>query len=320
MLVLSAADVRELLDPDGCREAVRDCLAAVSRGEVVLPLRMMVHPTDRQSVLALMPVHRAGPSPRYALKSVAVFPGNAAHGIDPHQGSVTLFDGLTGRPVAVLNAEPITAIRTAAATAVATDVLARADARVLAIVGSGHQARAHLDAVTRGRPFAEVRVASRTPAHAEALARVTGAAAYRSVEEAVRGADVVVTVTSAREPVIDRSWLAPGAHVNGVGSCFPDVRELDTATMVDGTLFTDRVESFRHEPGDFRIPVAEGALAEDHPVVELGSVIVGDHPGRTAHDELTVFKSLGIAAEDLAAGEYVVARARETGAGTVVDF
>ena len=320
MLVLSAVDVRALLDMPACMRAVEDGLVSAAKGEILQPLRMMVRSIDGNSVLALMPVHRSGEHPIYGLKSVAIFPGNSARGLDPHQGTVTLFDGSSGRPVAMLNAEPITAMRTAATTAIATRTLARADGRPVAIIGAGHQARAHLEALRAAGFGDDVRIASRTFEHARRLAEEMGASARESVEEALYGAGVVVTVTNSREPVIRREWLATGAHVNGVGSCFPETRELDSATMAAGTLFTDRLESLKSEAGDYVIARAEGKLAPDHPVVEIGRVLTGDHPGRQSDEELTVFKSLGIAIEDLATAEYVVGRAREMNVGRSIDF
>ena len=278
-------------------------LVALARGEVHLPLRPMVKPPGTDSVLALMAVHRGGDQPVYGLKTVAVFPGNAARGLDPHQGTVTLYDGETGQVVAIMNATPVTAIRTAAASALATRALARDDARVLAIVGAGHQGRVHARVLPAVLEFDEVLMADRG-----------------QVEAAVRNADVVVTTTSSRDPVLRREWLKEGAHINAVGACFPDVRELDSETVAASTFFTDRRESAENEAGDFVLALAEGAIGEDHIAAELGDVLTGAHPGRTSGDEITVFESLGLAVEDLFAAEYVVQRARETGRGTTADF
>ena len=278
-------------------------LVALARGEVHLPLRPMVKPPGTDSVLALMAVHRGGDQPVYGLKTVAVFPGNAARGLDPHQGTVTLYDGETGQVVAIMNATPVTAIRTAAASALATRALARDDARVLAIVGAGHQGRVHARVLPAVLEFDEVLMADRG-----------------EVEAAVRNADVVVTTTSSRDPVLRREWLKEGAHINAVGACFPDVRELDSETVAASTFFTDRRESAENEAGDFVLALAEGAIGEDHIAAELGDVLTGAHPGRTSGDEITVFESLGLAVEDLFAAEYVVQRARETGRGTTADF
>jgi ornithine cyclodeaminase/alanine dehydrogenase-like protein (mu-crystallin family) len=313
--------VEELLDPAGCLAAVERALVAIARGEVHLPLRTMVRPPGDETLIGLMPTHRGGDARMYGLKTVVVVPNNSTRGLDPHQGTVTLFDGETGKTVAVVNATPITAIRTAAASALATRELAREDAHVLAIVGAGYQAKAHLPALAEVREFDDIRIASRTLAKADALAEENAAArATDSIEDAVRGADVVVTVTSSTEPVIDRAWVADGTHINAVGACFPHTRELDSATVHDSTLVVDSRESAVNESGDYLIALAEGAIGEEHIVAELGDVLVGTHPGRTSAEEITVFESLGVAVEDLFAAEYVVARAREAGRGQAVAF
>lgn len=320
VLVLSARDVEELLDMEGCIEAMAEALVALARGEVHLPLRPVVRPPGEESFLGLMPVHRGGERPLYALKTIAVFPDNPQRGLDPHQGTVTLFDGKTGETRAIMNASPVTAIRTAACSALATRTLARADARVLAVVGSGHQALPHVEAMRAARPFAEVRIASRNPEHARRLAERVGGVAAASVEEAVRGADVVVTVTSATEPVLRREWLKPGVHVNAVGACFPHARELDAATVAASAFFVDRRESAENEAGDYLLALREGAIGSDHIRAELGEVLIGAKPGRRSDEEITVFESLGLAVEDLFAAEYVLRRAREAGRGVEVEL
>ena len=319
MIVLNAQEVEELLDPDGCREAMTAAFLALARGELHQPLRSIVRPEGSTSFLGLMPSHRGGERPLYALKTVAVVPDNPSRGLDPHQGTVTLYDGVTGETVAALNARPITAIRTAACSAVATDALARRDARVLALVGAGHQAHAHLGALRRVRPFERILVASRTRESAEALA-AHGAEVSESVEAAVREADVVATLTNSAEPVLRREWLKPGVHVNAVGACLPTVRELDTATVAEAAFFADRRESAENEAGDYLIPLREGAVSDGHIRAELGEVLAGTARGRTSEDEMTVFESLGLAVEDLFAAEYVVRRARETGRGIDLEF
>lgn len=319
VLVLNRAEVEELLDMEGCIAAMEAVFLSLARGELHQPLRFIVRPPDQPDFIGLMPSHRAGERPLYALKTVCVVPDNPSRGLDPHQGTVTLYDGKSGETSAVVNATPITAIRTAACSAVATRALARQDAIVLAVVGAGHQARAHLDALSKD--FEEIRIASRSRESAERLAaQVPGARAADSVEEAVRDADVVVTVTSSAEPVVRREWLKPGAHVNAVGACLPHMRELDTATVADAALFVDRRQSAENEAGDYLIPLREGAISDGHIRAELGDVLAGVHPGRTSEDELTVFESLGLAVEDLFAAEYVVRRAREEGRGTALEF
>ncbi len=315
--VLDEHDVTRLLPMDECIEAMAAVLAELARDELYNPLRFVVRPPGTQSLMGLMPAYRAAPEPLYSLKTVAIFPGNSAIGLDPHQGFVALFDGETGAPRALLNAGAVTAIRTAAVSAVATRALAREDATTLAILGAGIQARAHLEAMRAVRTFERVLLWSRTPGRSAGFEDVEEAT---SVEEALRDADVVVTVTAASEPILERGWLKVGAHVNAVGSSIPTTRELDTATMAAATLFVDRRESTLNEAGDFLFPLREGAITPEHIRAELGEVLIGAAPGRTSPGELTVFKSLGLAVEDLAAAEHVVARAEAEDAGTVVSL
>jgi ornithine cyclodeaminase/alanine dehydrogenase-like protein (mu-crystallin family) len=315
--ILDEHDVRRLLPPAECIEAMAEALASLARGELYNPLRFVVRPPDEPSLLGLMPAHRSAPVPLYALKAVAIFPGNSARGLDSHQGFVALFDGETGETRALLNAGAITAVRTAAVSAVATRLLAREDARTLAILGAGIQARAHLDALRLVRPFERVRVWSRTP---ERAAQLDGAEVADGAEDAIRGADVVVTATSAAEPILRREWLAAGAHVNAVGSSIPTTRELDTATMRDAALYVDRRESTLNESGDYLFPAREGAIGPDHIRGEIGELLIGSVQGRRSDDELTVFKSLGLAVEDLAAAEHVLRRAEAEDVGAVVSL
>ena len=320
LLVLSQQEVEQLLDMEGCIEAMEGALASLARGEVHLPLRFIFKPGDESSLIGLMPAHRAGDSALYSLKTICVFPDNPKRGLDAHQGTVTLFDGETGEVQALMNASAITAIRTAAVSAVATRLLAREDARELGVLGAGMQARSHLEALRLVRDFQRVRIYSPTAEHAAALAEETGAEAVGSAEECVRGADVVVAATSSLEPVLERAWLKEGAHVNSVGSRPPVMRELDTATIAASSFFVDRRESAEAEAGDYREALETGAIGSGHIKAEIGEVLTGAAPGRTGPGELTVFRSLGLAVEDLAAAEYVVRRARETGAGVEVAF
>ena len=320
VLVLNQEEVERLLDMEGCIEAMADALASLARGEVHVPLRFIVKPEGEPSLLGLMPAHRAGDAPLYSLKTVAVFPDNPKRGLDAHQGTVTLFDGETGEVRALMNASAITAIRTAAVSAVATRLLAREDSRELGILGAGVQARSHLEALRLVRDLDKVRIFSPTAEHAQSLASETGAEAVASAEEAVGGADIVVTATSSVEPVLERGWLKDGAHVNVVGGRPPQMRELDTATVAESSFFVDRRESAEAEAFDYRDALESGAIGPGHIKGEIGEVLIGSVPGRTSPDELTVFRSLGLAVEDLAAAEYVVRRARETGAGTEVEF
>ena len=321
VLVLNQHEVEELLDMEGCIEAMTEALASLARGELYQPLRSISFPPGERSGMGLMPSHRSGQEAAYALKTICLFPDNPTRGLDAHQGTVTLFSGETGEVRALMNASAITAIRTAAVSGVATRLLAREDARELAILGAGVQARAHIEAMRAVRSFERVRIASRTFAHARAVADETGAEAVESAEAAVRGADVVVTATNSSEPVLEHAWLEPGAHVNAVGSSIAKARELDSATIAACSLFVDRRESTVNEAGDYLVPLREGAIpGPEHIKAEIGEILTGAHPGRTSPDELTVFKSLGLAVEDLFAAEYVVRRALETGRGTTLEF
>jgi ornithine cyclodeaminase/alanine dehydrogenase-like protein (mu-crystallin family) len=319
VLVLSEADVHALLDMESCIEAMEDVLAALAREELTMPLRFVVRPPGEQ-LLGLMPAHRGGAAPVFSLKEVVIAPGNGARGLDPHQGAVLLHDGETGVLEAVVNASAITEIRTAAVSAVATKLLARPTARHVAILGAGVQARAHAVAMRTVIHDAELRIWSRTPAHAEALALESHAAVCATAEEALDGAEVVCTCTSSREPIVRRAWLDPGAHVNAVGSSIPTARELDADVVAASALFVDRRESTVNESGDYLGAVEEAGIGPDHIRAELGELLVGSRPGRRDDTELTVFKSLGLAVEDLAAAALCVERARERGVGAEVAF
>jgi ornithine cyclodeaminase/alanine dehydrogenase-like protein (mu-crystallin family) len=320
VLILGHDDVVSALSPEECAEAMAEVLAARARGEALMPLRTAIPFDGAAGFMAVMPAWRGGADPMFSLKSLCIMPGNPRRGLDSHQGTVTLFDGETGVPRAILDASAVTAVRTAAVSAVATRLLAREDARVLSILGAGVQGRSHLRALAAVRDFDEVRVYAPSVEHARAVANGQATVAS-SAEEAVRGADVVVLATSSSEPVISRDWLAPGAHVNAIGSSVPSARELDVETLVASALFCDSRESLRHEAGEFRLAVAQGAIAgEEHVRAELGEVLAGMADGRRSDEELTVFRSLGLAVEDLAAAERAVRRARSLGLGTEVEL
>jgi ornithine cyclodeaminase len=319
MLVLSEEDVREVLDMESCIGAMEDVLAALERDELTMPLRFVVRSGGEQ-LMGLMPAHRGGQAPLFSLKEIVIAPGNSARGLDPHQGAVLLHDGETGVLQAVVNASAITEIRTAAVSAVATKLLARPGARTVAILGSGVQGRSHAVAMRSVIDDAELRIWSRTPAHAEALALESHAVVCQTVDEALDGADVICTCTSSRDPIVRRASLPPGAHVNAVGSSIPSARELEADVVAEASLFVDRRESTLNESGDYLSAVAEKGIGPDHIVAELGELLLGRHPGRRDEDGLTVFKSLGVAVEDLAAAALCVERARERGVGAEVAF
>jgi ornithine cyclodeaminase/alanine dehydrogenase-like protein (mu-crystallin family) len=329
LLVLSAAEVHALLGYDECARAVRDALVALETGRAQQPLRTVLRPEGAAGLVALMPSYASGAGrdeAAYGLKAICITPANPAAGLDTHQGVVLLSSGRTGEPLALLNASAVTEIRTAAVSVIATELLARKDADVLAVIGAGVQARAHILALDQARPLREIRLAGRHRASAEQLAasvRELIRAPLRvcdGVAEAVDGAGIVVTATSSAEPVLRGEWLPPGSHVNAVGACLPTARELDGAAMAAGVLFADRRESLLAEAGDYVIAASEGAVSPASVRAELGQVLAGRAPGRTGDDEITIFESLGLAVEDLAAARCAYLTAAETGAGSWIEF
>jgi ornithine cyclodeaminase/alanine dehydrogenase-like protein (mu-crystallin family) len=335
VLVLSQEDVYAALAPDACERAMVEVLVARARGDAYEPLRTIMAAPGAPGFLGLMPAWRAGgdgregrdgPDGRYSLKTIVVTPSNPRErGIDAHQGTVTVFDGDSGEPTAILNASAVTEIRTAATTAAATRALAREDAHVLGILGAGVQGRAHVRAFDGLRDWSEIRVYAPTRAHAQAVAEAatdpTRARAAASAEEAVRDADVVVLATNSRTPVVQRNWLTEGAHVNAVGAGTLSAWEIDVATVGDSAFFCDSRVSVLNEAGEFRAAVEQGAISgESHIRAELGEVLAGMQPGRQGPAELTLFRSLGIGVEDLAAAELAVATARRQGLGTEVEL
>ena len=327
ILVLAGHHVRELLTYRECADVMREALAELARGQIQQPLRTIVRPRDAAGFMGLMPAyspadHAGGAG--YGLKAICITPGNPAIGKDAHQGGVLLFAADTGEPLALVNASAVTEIRTAATSAVATDLLARPGAAELAIIGTGVQGRAHAHAIAATRPLTGIRLAGRDLARTrEVAAELAGqlgqpVSAYDDVPAAVAGAGIVVTATTSSDPVLRRDWLAPGTHVNAVGSCVPGARELDTATMAEAAIFADSRESVSHEAGDFLIAERDGAA---NPVrAELGELLTGTALGRADDDEITVFESLGLAAEDLAAASFLYQKAARLGVGTAADF
>jgi ornithine cyclodeaminase/alanine dehydrogenase-like protein (mu-crystallin family) len=323
-LIIGQAEVRQLLPMRDCIEVMADALAALARGEGLQPLRTAYRlPGD--DLLAVMPAY-VGPLDAPGVKVITIVPGNHGTELDSHQGAVLLFEGQRGRLVAVIDATEVTAIRTAAVSAVATRALARADACDLALLGSGTQARTHLAAMAAVRPLRRARVWSRDPARAAAFAERAArehgfeVEAVAAAVDAVAGADLVCTTTSAATPVLEGAWLQPGAHINAVGACVPKARELDGEAMRRSRLFVDRRESALHESGNVLLACSEGAIEPGAIAAELGEVLVGAAPGRRSDDDITLFVSLGLGFEDIAAAHFIHRRARQRGAGTAVDM
>ena len=326
ILILNHTEVETLLPMNECIDVMEEAFIALARDEFAQPLRTIVRPHNVKGVMALMPSYRGGEQPMFGLKAICVFPGNAAMGIDAHQGGVILFDGTTGEVRLIANASAITAIRTAAVSGLATRALANAGASELALIGAGVQARYHLPAIACVRNLKRVRVAAKNFASAQKFSEEFARnfpfpiEAVPSAEAAVRDADIIVTATNAREPVIKREWISAGAHVNAIGTFSPKAREIDSATMAAAVLFTDRRESLFTEAGDYLLAAADGLITEDSLAAELGEVLTGKHPGRTSRDEITLFKSLGLAIEDLAAAAHLYRKASQSSGARWIDF
>ena len=309
-----------------CIELMSDALASLARGEVFQPLRTIIRPPDARGFLGLMPAYRHGESGAFGMKAICVFPDNPSLGKDAHQGMVMLFSHETGEPLALMNASEITAIRTAAVSAVATRLLARPDATELGIIGAGVQARTHLTALASIRSISRARVACRNREHAVQLVReMQDKVAFpiepvSSNEAAVRDADIVVAATSAQEPVLKRDWIADGAHINAIGTHTPQSREIDTKTMATARIFVDRRESALNEAGDYLLAAQEGAVTPESIVAEIGELVIKTKQGRTSPSEITLFKSLGLAIEDVVCAEYLYRKATTENAGTWVEF
>lgn len=295
ILFLDEPAVRQLLRYDELIPAVARGLAELSAGRVVQPVRSMVPVAEHAGFFGVMPAYAGA----LGAKLVTFYPQN--QDVHTHHALILLFRPETGEPLAVLDGRLITEMRTAAASAVATDRLARRDAAVLGILGAGVQAGSHLEALRHVRTFREVRVWS--PRRGAQFARERGVTAVATAEAAVRGADVVVVATSSMTPVLQGAWLAPGAHVNAVGACRPDWRELDDDTLRGATIVVDSRPAALVESGDV---ITAGRID-----AELGEVVAGTHPGRTSPAEITLFKSLGVAVEDVVSADLVYRAAQK---------
>jgi ornithine cyclodeaminase len=325
VLIANQEEVPGLLPMAECMDAMARALATLADGGAILPLRQILWLPEKIGGFGLMPAALL-PDKVVGLKAITFFPGNEGTELDTHQGAVLLFEAERGRLLAILDATSITAIRTAAVSGVATRLLAREDAGDLAIIGSGVQARTHLEAMTIARRIRRVRVAGKDRERAKAFAARESARhrlrveVAENVREAVLGADIICTATSSRDPVLFGDWISPGAHINAVGSSVPHARELDTAAVVRSRLYVDRRESTLNEAGDFLIPKKEGAVTDAHIVAELGEVLTGRAAGRRSSDEVTLFKSLGLAVEDVASARHIYEKARASGTGRFLEF
>ncbi|MGX9883178.1 ornithine cyclodeaminase family protein [Streptomyces sp. NPDC002276] len=327
MLLIDRATVRELYPVERALPVMAEAMRRYSGGQVELPLRTILRPEKDTGLLGTMPGFVGGENwAGYGLKAMVLKPENPARGLDLHIGIVLVYDPDTGAPLAMMDAGAVTAVRTAAVSAVATESLARPDAGDLAVLGSGVQARSHLEAMQLVRPLHRVRVWSRTSQNAEAYRRWAAEELGIVVEamptpaQALAGADLVCTTTASKEPVVQAADLAPGVHVNAVGASFIEHRELSSQAVAGASFFVDSRESALAESGDLRGPLAEGLIGPDHIMAELGEVLLGAHPGRRENEEITVFKSLGLGVQDIMSGFAIAQEAAAQGLGQAFDL
>ncbi|MFN2617018.1 MAG: ornithine cyclodeaminase family protein [Thermoleophilaceae bacterium] len=328
MLLLGRRDVEELLDIDALIDALASAMADLSAGRASVPDRVGALVHEREGLLAAMPGYTPSAG-ALAAKLITLFPQNAGTQWPTHQGVIAVFDPDDGHPTALLDGTAITAIRTGAGSALATRLLAREDTATVAILGTGVQARSHARAVTRVREFRELRVAGRDRAKAGALAEELAAEldfpirAAASCEEACDGADVICATAHALEPVVRREWVSPGTHVTSVGYN-PQGRELDDQTVVDSLVVvesrTAALAPFPSGSNDLLQPIERGLIDADHVHAEVGELVEGQRPGRTSSDEITLYKSVGVAVQDGVAAALVLDAARQRGAGKEVEL
>lgn len=316
--MIAGADVTAALPLATCIELMADALRAFDRRDVVQPMRSVIQLPDGSGSLYTMPAFIAEPR-ALTVKMITIFHGNEGGPLPTHQGVVVVFDPHTGAPSLLLDAARLTAIRTAAVSAVATRALARPGAAVLAVLGTGVQARSHIEAMPLVRPIREVHVWGRSAERAQQLARAAAASGlritvYDNAAAAVADADIVCTTTSAREPVLHGKWLKPSTHINAVGASTADAREVDGSAVGRARVFVDSIDAALTEAGDLLIPMREGIThAKDW--TPLGAVLNGNAVGRTSDDDITLFKSLGLAIEDAAAAAHIARQQPAPGGG-----
>ncbi len=325
-VILNYEEVNQLIPVSDCVDIMAAALTALAKGQVHMPMRTMIRPPDESGIMYLMPAYMAGDRAAYGLKVIGIFPNNYLLGKESHQGAMLLFHSKTGELCCVLNASAVTSTRTAAVSGLATRLLARSDARRLAIIGAGREGRTHLEAMTAVRPIESVRVNDVVSERAQRFAEEMSSLyqfpiePVATAEEAVYGADIIVTVTNAVEPILKREWIAEGAHLNVVGSYFPYAREVDSATMLASKLYVDLRECLFNEAGDYILAAKEGVIGPDHIQGEIGELLTGKVEGRVSEKEITLFKSLGLAVEDLATAEAAYLRAMDRGVGIWMEF
>jgi len=325
VLIINNVEVESILSMQACIGIMSDAFKALESGKSLQPLRSLMRLPSQKGLLGMMPGY-TGENNIFGIKSISVFPENYKKGISSHQGVILLYEGESGRLMAVLDAEEITAVRTAAVSALATDVLARKDASTLAILGAGVQGRQHLKSISLVRSISKVFVwdisdqYTKTYVDEESKNTDTEIIGAKTAEEAVVDADIICTVTPSKEPILRHAWVKTGTHINAVGACTPNAQELESILVAQSRLYTDCRESLFNEPGDFLNPKREGLISEADVIGELGELLTGKAKGRESDDDVTLFKSLGLAIEDLASGYFVYEKALERSIGTPVDL
>ena len=296
--------IASLLPMSECIEVMEETFCSLANGECIQPLRSLMWLPDKIGLLGMMPGY-AKSLGVMGMKAISVFHRNAEAGLPSHQGLVILFDANNGQPLMIFDALEITAIRTAAASAVATRLLSRENSKTLTIIGSGEQAMRHIESILLVRKIEKVNVWSRNQKHAEEFVSNMSdqyeipIVVEKELEQAVKNADIICTVTSSTQPLVDGDWISNGTHINAVGSSTPSTRELDTVAVTRSKLYADCYESIFREAGDFLIPKKEGVITDNHVKGEIGEVLIGRKKGRENDQEITIFKSLGIAVEDI---------------------
>ena len=325
--ILSANDVRRALPMGDAIEGMKSAFAQLSRQQAVVPLRAHLDVQPHQGTTLVMPAYLQE-SDDLAVKIVSIFPQNVKRQQPTISAMVLLLDAKSGRPLAIMEGASLTAVRTGAGSGAATDLLARKESAVVAILGSGVQARTQLEAVCTVRYIQEVRVYSPNHAHTVQFAREMKGRGripqfvrmMNSAETAVRGADIICTATSSNTPVFSYESLKSGVHINGVGSFLPTMQEIDEKTVRESLLVVDSRQAALEEAGDLIIPIQNGSINEGHIHAELGEIVAGLKPGRTNNEQITFFKSVGVAVQDAAAAQIALQNAEEMGLGTMVDF
>jgi ornithine cyclodeaminase len=326
-LVLGADDVSEMLTMAECIDVMESTFRSMSKGLASFPPRNLLALPDKKGVLGMMPGYLTSQG-IIGLKATSVFPGNLGTPYESHQGAVLIFETTNGKLLGVVDAASVTRIRTAAASGVATNLLAREATNDLCIIGSGVQASSHLEAMLLVRPSTKrVRVFSRNPENAKAFARKESSSsrgitveATGGAQDAIAEADLICTTTGSTSPIVLGKWVRPGAHINAVGASRPPGRELDSDLVARSRLYVDSRESANLEADDFRVPRQEGRIGDSHIRGEIGEVLEGKATGRTGPDDITVFKSLGLAIEDLAAANFLYEKALRLGRGKMIEF